>query len=72
VNDASPPDRRGEVASSFFVIAYVAISLPVVGVGVVAELSGLRTAGIIFAATVAAAALTVLILLSRRSVREVS
>jgi MFS family permease len=31
VNDASPPERRAEVASSFFVIAYVAISVPVVG-----------------------------------------
>jgi MFS family permease len=65
VNQASPADRRGEVASSFFVVAYLAISLPVVGVGVAAELAGLRAAGLLFAAVVAALALTVLVLLTR-------
>jgi MFS family permease len=63
VNEASPADRRGEVASSFFVVAYVAISVPVVGVGVVAQLASLRAAGLIFTAIVAALALTVLALL---------
>jgi predicted MFS family arabinose efflux permease len=65
VNLAAPEDHRGEVASSFFVVAYVAISLPVVGVGVLGELAGLRAAGLIFAAIVAALALTVLVLLTR-------
>jgi MFS family permease len=65
VNLAAPEDHRGEVASSFFVIAYVAISLPVVGVGVLGELAGLRSAGLVFAAIVAALALTVLVLLIR-------
>jgi len=65
VNLAAPKEQRGEVASSFFVVAYVAISVPVVGVGVVGELAGLRTAGLIFAAIVAALALTVLVLLTR-------
>jgi MFS family permease len=64
VNLAAPEEHRGEVASSFFVIAYVAISVPVVGVGVVGELAGLRTAGLIFASIVAALALTVLVLLT--------
>jgi ABC-type phosphate transport system permease subunit len=53
------------VASSFFVVAYVAISVPVVGVGVLGELAGLRSAGLIFSAIVAALALTVLVLLTR-------
>jgi MFS family permease len=65
VNLASPENRRGEVASSFFVIAYLALSLPVVGVGVLADLAGLRPAGLTFAAIVAALALTVLVLLTR-------
>jgi MFS family permease len=65
INEAAPADRRGEVASSYFVVAYVALSLPVVGVGVVAGLSNLRTASVIFAALVAAMAATVLILLRR-------
>ena len=50
---ASPPDRRAEVASSFFVVAYVAISAPVVGEGLAAQLVGLRTAGVGFGVAVA-------------------
>jgi MFS family permease len=65
LNEASPADRRGEVASSFFVVAYVAISLPVVGVGLLSEAVGLRAAGLIFAAAVAALAVAVLVLLLR-------
>jgi biotin transporter BioY len=56
VNDAAPPARRAEVASSFFVVAYVAISLPVVGVGLLAQVMGLRAAGLLFTAAVAALA----------------
>jgi MFS family permease len=67
INDAAPADRRGEVASSFFVVAYVAISVPVVGVGVVAELTSLRAAGLIFAAVVAALSLTAVVLLGSDS-----
>jgi MFS family permease len=66
VNTAAPPDRRGEVASSFFVVCYVAISLPVIGEGVLAQLAGLRTAGLVFAAVVAVIAAAVLALLARQ------
>jgi MFS family permease len=52
VAERTPPDRRAEVSSTYFVIAYVAISLPVVGVGLAAEAWGLRTAGIAFALAV--------------------
>jgi MFS family permease len=65
VNEAAPADRRGEVASSYFVVAYVALSLPVVGVGVLAGLTNLRVASVVFAALVAALAATVLVLLTR-------
>jgi MFS family permease len=67
VNAASPPEQRAEVASSFFVVAYVAISLPVIGVGVLTEASSLRSAGLVFAAVVAALAAVVLALLTRRA-----
>ena len=66
VNAASPPEERAEVASSFFVVAYVAISVPVIGEGVLAEAVGLRTAGLVFAAVVAVLAGIVLALLARR------
>jgi hypothetical protein len=63
VNEESPTDRRAEVASSFFVVAYVAISIPVVGEGVLAETAGLRPAGLIFAGVVAMLSAIVLALL---------
>jgi MFS family permease len=66
VNEAAPPDQRGEVASSFFVVAYFAISIPVIGEGLLAQAAGLQTAGIVFAALVALlAAVVVSILLGR-------
>jgi MFS family permease len=63
---SSPPERRAEVASSFFVVAYVAISVPVIGEGLLAQLSGLRSAGLVFAAVVAALSATALVLLARQ------
>jgi hypothetical protein len=66
VNSASPADKRGEVASSFFVVAYVALAIPVIGEGVLAELTSLRAAGLAFAAVVAAIAAVVLLLLARQ------
>ena len=37
VAERTPPDRRAEVSSTYFVVAYVAISLPVVGEGLAAQ-----------------------------------
>ena len=53
VVDRAPAQRRAEVSSTYFVVAYVAISLPVIGEGLAAQSLGLRTAGITFAITVA-------------------
>ena len=52
--DHGAAERRAEVSSTYFVVAYVAISLPVVGAGLAAQQWGLRTAGITFAIAVAA------------------
>jgi MFS family permease len=65
VNARAPAQQRGEVASSFFVVMYAAISLPVIGEGVLAQATGLRAAGLTFAAAVAAVAIVVLVLLGR-------
>ena len=59
---ASPADRRAEVTSTYFVVAYVAISLPIVGQGVAAQQWGLRPAGIAFNIGVAVLALVALVL----------
>jgi MFS family permease len=65
VNEHAPAAQRGAVASSFFVVMYVAISLPVIGEGVLAQAVGLRAAGLTFAALVAALAAGVLFRVAR-------
>ena len=52
VSERTPPDRRAEVNSAYFLVAYVAISLPVIGEGLAAQLWGLRVAGEVFAIAV--------------------
>nr|WP_260765313.1 MFS transporter [Mycobacterium sp. SMC-4] len=69
VSERTPPDRRAEVSSTYFVVGYVAIAIPVVGVGVAAQAWGLRISGVVFAAGVAALsalALVVIVLQTRR------
>lgn len=51
--EQTPADRRAEVSSTYFVVAYVALSIPVVGLGFTAQHLGLRTAGVSFAVAVA-------------------
>jgi MFS family permease len=53
VTAGSPAERRAEVSSSFFLVLYVAISLPVIGVGAAAQVFGLVPAGLVFAGFVA-------------------
>jgi MFS family permease len=65
INQRAPVERRGEIASSFFVVMYVGLSLPVIGVGLAANVWSLRGAGIAFSAAVAVLVLTVLASLSR-------
>jgi len=60
--------QRGSVASSFFVVCYVAISIPVIAVGFMADTVGIRAAGITFAAIVAVLAVVVLTMLARMPV----
>jgi MFS family permease len=65
VNEHAPAAQRAEVTSSFFVILYIAISLPVIGEGVLAQAIGLRASGLIFAGLVAALSAGVLIQMER-------
>lgn len=52
IGNAAPPAQRAEVSSSFFVAIYIAISLPVVGVGALQQAVGLAPAGLVFAAVI--------------------
>ncbi|MFF0430741.1 MFS transporter [Streptomyces sp. NPDC004327] len=47
---ASPADQRAAVISALFVVAYTGISIPVIGVGLVARPMGLEGAGLVFIA----------------------
>lgn len=53
ISDQTPPERRAEVSSTYFVVAYIAIAVPVIGEGVASQHWGLRTAGVTFAIAVA-------------------
>ncbi|MGE2716945.1 MFS transporter [Mycolicibacterium litorale] len=66
VAERTPPERRAEVSSTYFVVAYVAISLPVIGEGVAAQALGLQTAGVWFAIAVAVLATVCLIAIVSR------
>lgn len=67
-----PPAHRGEVSSSFFAGIYLMLAVPAIGVGLLAVATGLRPAGLVFAAVVAvlAAAVGIVELVgARRSAR---
>nr|WP_308295619.1 MFS transporter [Streptomyces sp. ODS25] len=66
VGQAAPADRRAGTISSFFVVAYLGISLPVVGVGALAVELGLRAAGLVFTACVMAVVASVGLYVLRR------
>lgn len=53
----APADRKAAATSAYFVITYIAISIPVVAEGVLSRAVGVRTAGIVFAGVVSVLAL---------------
>jgi MFS family permease len=70
VVECTPAQRRAEVSSTYFVVAYVAISLPVVGEGLAARAWGLRTAGVSFAVAVAVLAAICLVAILAQKARR--
>lgn len=66
VSAAAPAAHRGGTISAFFVIAYLGISLPVVGVGALSLATGLRTAGLVFSGCVILLAVCVGLYVSRK------
>jgi len=66
VTGAAPADRRSEVSSSFFLVLYVAISIPVIGVGAGAQVFGLVPTAVVFAGIVALLAVGAFVSLLRR------
>ena len=69
VNQAAPEDRRAEANAALLVVLYTAISVPSLGVGIMAQLTDLRTAIITFLGVVAVLALVSAVLV-RRGLRD--
>jgi MFS family permease len=67
VTGGAPAARRSEVSSSFFLVLYVAISIPVVGVGAGTQVFGLVPTAVVFAAIVALLAVGAFVSLLRRT-----
>ncbi len=65
VNGAAPEDRRAEANAALLVVLYTAISVPSLGVGVMAQLTDLRTAIITFLVVVAVIAVASAVLVRR-------
>lgn len=67
----APADRRAAAISALFLVAYAGISIPVVGVGLLADPLGLEAAGLVFIACMLLLVTTAAAYLLRRPVRVV-
>ncbi|MFD2416054.1 MFS transporter [Amycolatopsis pigmentata] len=65
VTVSAPAGRRAEITSTFFVVLYLGLIIPVIGEGAAARAVGLVSSGIVFAGGVAVLAIVVLALLIR-------
>src|SRR5262249_11693622 len=65
INHGAPSDRRANVLSSFYVINYLGLGLPVIGVAILAGSTGLLAAVQYFACVVAVLCLAMLPVLVR-------
>ncbi|MCX4171076.1 MULTISPECIES: MFS transporter [Paraburkholderia] len=65
IASAAPAHRRAEVTSSFFVVLYVAISLPVIGLGIAVQLADIQRATLLFVGLTIVLVLIALLLLMR-------
>ena len=65
----TPAERRAEVDSSYFVVAYAGVSIPILGVGLLSEVTSLRAAAYALIAVVTAVTAASLLSLARDGFR---
>jgi MFS family permease len=65
LNGLAPPEHRGEVLSSYFAVAYVGMTVPVIGLGVASGYVGAFGATLVFAVVVGVLAMIVAALNAR-------
>jgi hypothetical protein len=61
LNRLAPPERRGEINAALYTCVYLGVALPVIGVGVLSDLTTLTTAVVVFAFFTGTAAISVAI-----------
>jgi MFS family permease len=71
VIEGTPTECRASVGSAYFVVSYIAISIPVIGAGLAAQVWGLRISGMIFAVLVGVLAAACLVAILHRESRTV-
>lgn len=70
VNSIAAVAQRAELVAAYNVVAYFALSLPVVGVGLMADLFGLKTATLLFAFVIITISVVTVVTLVRTPVPE--
>lgn len=66
VNEIAPPEHRGHVVSTLYIITYVGVGLPVIGIGFGAESIGLYNAILIYSSFVGAIAIFMSVVLATK------
>lgn len=66
IGQVAPQERRGDVISSFYVIIYLGVGIPILGVGFGAESFGLYHAVLAFACAVAVLGILLVIIISAK------
>lgn len=56
INEIAPPERRAETISTYLLVCYCGVSLPVIGIGLLSQLASEQLADIVFAALLCALA----------------
>jgi hypothetical protein len=72
INDGTDPARRAELASALSTVAYVALAVPVIGVGVLAQHIGLHRAVDLFTVIAAVLGTGLLVAMDRSRRRSAS
>ena len=66
LNRIAPEQRRGDVTASYYVVTYLGVALPVIGVGFGAQWVGLFAAVAVFAVMLGVSALVLALMISSR------
>lgn len=70
INEVSPIGRRGDVISFFYVIIYLGVSLPIIGIGFGAVVIGLYKAILVFAVVIIALSIVMTVFISMKMKME--